>query len=420
MKKKIAVSVVIAAIFVWAYLVFIKKDKTLWVSKNADLVVLADVKKLSNYYLLQWISNPAEWFSQNREESISKINLKNSGFKIPDYFAVFHLQNTPISQWYSVLDIEDLGKVKTCLAKEKFVEKSPVFFQAEFGAVLFIKNKALFSSGKNISEAALQQKAKILLSPENQNSNLLASDFMTDSHGSLSFISGKKITSYPINLKKDFIELGTLENEEDFNALSKQLHQTKSVADARLDKNALLKFQNFGRQFLGLKNPDSLSLKHFSATAEIQETTEKIITYEYDDNFNEVEKISEQKTLSPVYILQLESYNPEKTITYFQHHKWMNPQNEFVKIPFLPNEVKTVGETIYIRSRGEVTRISTIAFDSHFYFRNNEKWWNSFKSLSKKEKKWLLEWDSFLWVMNQSSPYFRLQFRKQNLPFILR
>ena len=89
------------------YYLFFYQNKTLkYLPENADVVVLIDVKKLAREAVFNFATNPSRWFekSENKDDLFS---LRNSGVKIPDFVQIFHLKNSQISEWYSVLEINN-------------------------------------------------------------------------------------------------------------------------------------------------------------------------------------------------------------------------------------------------------------------------------------------------------------------------
>jgi hypothetical protein len=119
------------------------------------------------------------------------------------------------------------------------------------------------------------------------------------------------------------------------------------------------------------KLSDSISLKSISAVAELQLVNDKIISYSYDENFNEVEKVSYQKILQPNYTVSLLSSDVEKTWNYFQHKKWINAQNQFTAIPFLPNTVGRNGKEFVIQSTAKEIKPGKKWSKNYVFIRNN-------------------------------------------------
>jgi hypothetical protein len=164
--------------------------------------------------------------------------------------------------------------------------------------------------------------------------------------GSISFISGTKIQNFSVELKDDEIEI---KNNVGFNGLSSiesRLQQTPHFLEMELDAVNVKQYARFFNKSIA----DSSEISKFRAVADLEQVNDTIISYGYDDNFNEIEKKSFQKIIQPNYIIDLQSRVPEKTWTYFQSKKWINTENQFTAIPFQPNKVSRSGNGITIQS----------------------------------------------------------------------
>lgn len=421
MNKRIAGFAVIILLCVWAYFVFFKKNPNIVVGKNSDMVVIADVKKLRNYYMLQLMSNPAEWFSEKRKnQNIRKIKIENSGFVIPDYLAIYHLKNAPISQWYSILEIRDIQKVERFLQQEKFNKKSASFYQNDFFSVFIHRNKAFFISGKQNTSEITNPGTKSFAN-EDQLTTSSAKNYIHNSQASLTFLTSQKQQTFPITITNNSIKIGTLQNDFSFLQLLTNLRSSEHSFQLHLNDDGINKIEDFNDIFRNTAIFDSLSVQKISAVADLREVKEKIVSFEYDENFNEIEKTAYQNTLTPMYRLDIDVEDPQKTLRYFQKHHWMNEEDEFVKIPFQPNKVTVKDTTISIQSKTSNTKWKDFNGSENFvYFRNDKRLVNSFSSLSEGQRKWLSQFDSCLLVINGNEPYFYIQFKNAELPIILR
>jgi hypothetical protein len=93
-----------------------------------------------------------------------------------------------------------------------------------------------------------------------------------------------------------------------------KLLKTDSFLETELDAENIKNFVLFDKTFA-----DSSSINQMKASVHLEEVNDTIITYSYDDNFNEVEKKTFQKIIQPNYIIDFQSLNPEKTKLYFQN-----------------------------------------------------------------------------------------------------
>lgn len=409
-KKKLIVPLILlfAAAF---YFVFFHKDKTLnLVPKDADVVVLIDVKKLTRQYISSLIAHPSKW-SGSKTKDKKEISLKDSGIKIPDFLQIFHLKDTRFSEWYSVVELKDPQKFSAFLKSHKFIPKGKNLFRKD---QLFIKIE-----GENgiigTSALAFDPINKVLIQSSRKNT-LNADQLISHSTGSISFISVQKIQNFSIELKADEIEI---KNTADTGILAsvisevqKRNHFLAIELDARNVKNYA--------HFLDKNLIDSAQINYFKTTADLEQVNDTIISYGYDDNFNEIEKKTVQKIIQPNYIIDLQSQIPEKAWSYFQHKKWINAQNQFTAIPFQPNRIDQSNKGLVIQSIRKPISLSPELTESYIFIKNNPLLLSSLKSLTPAERTILSDIE-FIFYGNKAEHYWvKIKAKKGKLPLILR
>ena len=112
---------------------------------------------------------------------------------------------------------------------------------------------------------------------------------------------------------------------------------------------------------------DSASFDRLKMNSNLVELNDTIISYGYDDNFNEVEKISYQKIVQPNYEISIQSSNPDKIWAYFQNKKWINAQNKFTVIPFQPNLISKEKKHVSIKSTPQSVKLSDTKNENYIY-----------------------------------------------------
>lgn len=410
MKKKL----IVLAVFMLAttvYFVFYHKDKTLkFVPENADVVVLVDVKNLTRQYISSFATHPSQWF-EGRNTKENTISILKSGVKIPDFLQIFHLKNTQFSQWYSIFELKDKQRFLAYLKQEKFIskgkdvfQKDQIFIKIEGGKYIVGTSDLSFS---NINTMLFQSSRKNIFN---------ADSFIDGSLGSISFISESRTRNFSIDLLSDEIEIKSISGTKYFSPIIAKLQQRNSFLETELDKENIKKFTSFFHKSFS----DSSQITHFKATAELEQVNDTIITYGYDDNFNEIEKKTFQKIIQPNYVIALQSSNPEKTQQYFQNKKWINAKNQFTAIPFQPNVIEQIRRGFEITSTKKPISLSPLINENYIFIRNNALLSSSFKSLTAKEKKIISSLEYIFYGNNTQDYYFKLKFKKEELPLILR
>lgn len=409
-KKKLIVPLILllaAAI----YFVFFYKDKTLkFVPKNADAVILIDVKKLTRQYISSLIVHPSKW-SGSKTKDKKEISLKDSGIRIPDFVQVFHLKDTRFSEWYSVVELKDPQKFASFLKSHQFVSKGKDLFQKD---QIFIKiegeNGIIGTSAsafETINKQLFQSSVKNMLN---------ADQFITHTTGSISFISGQKIQNFSIELKADEIEIKNTTDVGTLASLISEVQKKNHFLEAELDARNVKNYARFFNKSL----IDSSQINYFKATADLEQVNDTIISYGYDDNFNEIEKKTVQKIIQPNYAINLQSSVPEKAWEYFQHKKWINAQNQFTAIPFQPNHIDRRSGGLIIQSTRKPVSLSPNLTQNYIFIKNSPLLLSSLSILTPTEKKMLSDIE-YLFYGNKAENYWvKIKAKKGKLPLILR
>lgn len=414
MKKKLALFI-FAVLCIAGYFLLYHKDKKLqYVPQNADVIALIDVKNVTRHYLLNYVQHPSEWFKKT-ESTEEKIKLKNSGIVIPDFFQIFHLKETSFNQWFSILEIKNQKQFLAFLTQEGFKEIEKNSFLKGNIYLTISQGKCIVGLGNFKSNSNF-----LSFVPSFQNSKnfkTFSSDqFIDDSHGSLSFLSGSEIQNFGVELKNHSIEIKNNKKTEILDALFSSLQNQKELLAFEVGKEELQNVQRFFRN----KNQDSLSVTSAKGTAFLEEVKEKVVTYEYDENFNEVEKVAYQKIVQPQYLFSITTENNENAFNYFQQKKWINAQQQFTMIPFQPNNISMVNQEIVIKSLKKTPKPILTQNKNYVFFKNNPLLLSSFKSFSQKEKEAFSDLDFVFYGREQNNIFLKIGFTEKELPLILR
>jgi len=411
MKKKYIFLVIVFLLAAAVYLLLFHKDKTLkFIPENADVVVLVDVKKVTRQYISELIAHPSQWFKSDKKGK-DKMSLNKSGMKIPDFIQIFHLKNTQFGDWYTIVELEDETQFSQYLKQNKFIKSGEKLFRKD-GLFISIEGAACILGTSN---AAFEDIRKSLLS-DSKNNILNANQLINNSDGSISFISGSKISNFSISLNSDEIEVANSGNTNTFTSLIAKLEQKTQFLGAELDEKNV----KDGLHFFYKDVKDSLQISYFKTNAELEEVNDTIITYGYDDDFNETEKVSYQKIIQPNFIISLQSLNPYKTWNFFQNKKWINDQNQFTAIPVQPNRILKKAKEISIQSTRKPLQLPQNQNENYIFLRNNKLLSSSFHQLNSTQKKMLSNID-YVFYGNKGQNYFmKIKLKENELPLLLR
>jgi len=409
-KKKIIVPLVLLLAIAVYFVVFYKNKNLRYIPENADAVVLIDIKKLTGQYLFSLAANPSQW-SGNKSKGKNSGSLKDSGIQIPDFLQIFHIKNTKFSEWYSVLELKDSQKFIAFLKKKNFVDKGNGRFQKDQIFIMINGNCCVAGT----SDLAFEDIQKKLLKTSS-NPVLDADQLIHNTAGSISFISGKKIQNFSIELNDDEIEIKNNSNAEFFNSITSKLQTGNHFLDLELDKENIRNLSRFFNKSIA----DSSQIAYFKTTADLEQVNDTIISYEYDDNFNEVEKKTFQKIIQPNYTIDIKSDVPEKTWEYFQSKKWINSENQFTVIPFQPNQISQNKTGVAIKSTRKPVSLSPQLKENYIFIRNSALLYSSLKMLGNTEKRIISDVDYILYGNKSQDYWIKIKAKNGELPLILR
>ncbi|MBO6184927.1 MAG: hypothetical protein J6O88_09595 [Chryseobacterium sp.] len=408
MKKKYIFLVLTILLSVGIYFLFFHKDKSLkYIPENADVVILVDVKKATRQYIFSFLTYPSKWVEDSKKNK-NKTSISDSGLKIPDFLQIFHLKETKVSEWYTILEIKDKAKFSEFLKSRQFVNDGKNQFKNNQFFIKIDGEKCIVGTSnlnlKNIGKPLLQKfRAQVLN----------ADSFMNNGLGSISFISELRTQNFSIDLKDDEIEIKNEQNSIDFESLISELNNKTQFLDAELDSENIKKIGSVFKENVS----DSLSVNHLKMSTNLAEVNDTIISYGYDDNFNEIEKVSYQKIIQPNYEILLQTSNPNKTWMYFQHKKWINTQNQFTAIPFQPNLISQNKSQISIKSTRKSVKLNETKKQDYIFIKNNPLLYSSFKTLNNQFFKDI----EYLFYGNKDQNYMvKIKFKKEKYPLILR
>lgn len=396
-----------AIVLLVVYFGLYHKNKELkYIPDGADAVVLIDVKYLTRKYLAKTLSHPSVWFKDGGKKD--KISWKDAGIKIPDFVQLFHLKNENFTSWYTVFEIKNSEAFKSFLKDQNFQTKGNSLYT---NGNVFLK-----TNGKICIVGTSQKSFDVIENSLKSNKNLWnADDFMIDAIGSLGIVNGKNIGKYAIHLNDDSIEISNFSDLKKAEATLTQNSANTGFITAQLDRKNIQKISEVFKTDL-FSHPEINSV---DINSDLKQVTDTIISYDYDENFNEVEKISYQKIVQPQYLIQIKSKNPDELWKYFEQKKFINTQNQFTAIPFLPNKISKNESGILINTINH-PKIKNSSEANFIFIKNNPLLLSSIKSLSPKLRKKAGELKSVFFWNEKKLNMLRFQFKSDELPLILR
>ncbi|KAA0126009.1 hypothetical protein FY557_19590 [Chryseobacterium sp. SN22] len=406
MKKYIALILFLIAATV--YFVFYHQDKALrFVPENTDILILVDMKKGTRQYISEILGHPSLIMEKNKAGG-APASLKDTGLKIPDFLQIFHLQGSPFSHWYSVFEIKDEQKLLNYVKRQEFISTENNTFKKDF---IFLK----ISDGNCLIGTSGSAFESVAISIRSGETDYQASSFIDRSIGSISFISGPRTRNFSVDLHEHDIEIKNSFHPENFSQILSGIENRTSFFSAETDARNI---RDIARLF-NIDFTETAGVEYVQATAQLKQVNDTIITYGYDDHFNEIEKKSVQKILQPDYAFALHSADPEKAIRYFQEKKWINDRNQFTAIPFQPNTVVKNKKSVEIMSVRNPVKLPSKVGTNYIIIKNNPLLLSEWKTGSPVEKKIISQLECFFYANRNHEYYVKLQFKKEKRPLIL-
>ncbi|MBW7675422.1 hypothetical protein [Chryseobacterium chendengshani] len=411
MKKKyiILIAIFLFSAAVW-FLIF-RKDKSLrYIPENADVIVLIDTKKVTRKYITSLLQHPSEWFKKGKSDA-RRIKFRDSGIKIPDYVQIFHLKNTKITEWYTIFEINDKQEFLAFLKDSKFISNGKDLFKKDQVYIKIVGEKCTVGTSNKVF---IDIKNLLLQNVRKQTLN--ADSFMDGGLGSISLITQPHTQNFSIDLNDDEIEIKSNSNLENFAILISDLKKETQFLEAELDRENIKKFC----QLLNINLNDSANINYLKMSADLTEENDTIISYGYDDNFNEIEKVSYQKIIQPAYEIVLQSSNPAITRQHFRNKKWINAQNQFTAIPFQPNSISQNKNRIIIESKRKRIKENAVLKKNYIFVKNHPLLYSSLKPLFGSNINFLKDIEYLFYTSKNKDYYGEIKFVKRDLPLILR
>ena len=338
------VLLVIAILYVRRYL--IPDGMHHQIPKSAFAVVKVDLRGLEHHFLIDFLTNPIEYFKSTKEYNTSDFNFFRD-LSLPKSLLLFtpnNRRNLWLSSPIEIKNKHHLTEVLSDKSAKKILHPSTfVYYEtgiADYiidgeGKYLRIAVNADSSSISNlltlIEATTKPQDDPICKKIHQENQDIL---YIEDQDNFISLNFNKKEININGNLGRlDWLEPGILKSsnttgilELSANLNSRQISKVGDFSAFKAFENytklsADTLFQNFGgRIWFGLQ--------------EFKLTTDTIETFDYDDDFNKVLISSIDTIVTPSFLLDLDLSKP--FVDYMFSNRTLVPSNEDTILAILP------------------------------------------------------------------------------------
>ncbi|WP_340198573.1 hypothetical protein [Ascidiimonas sp. W6] len=336
MRKKLTyLFVIISIVVITLYLFRYKSALTIEnkIPSTATEIVQINLRQIEHHLLVDGIKNPFKYISLKSKKKDTTASFIET-IVIPKNLLFFTNNDNFKGGWFStIIKLKDSVELRNCLLQEgfnDFTDEKITFFSKGKVVIAIAGKKGIIAYKKQQSlsvNAAIQtvfnetsfykKETDILKSIKNSKSDITyvnaKSDFLeADFKKGLFEIKGKVQSelfvadAYNADSKNliGFIATKVNTNHHIFRSLISDKNKTKFKDFTKLSIDSIVNNWN-GSVVFNLKNIDT--------------KTDTIITYEYDDDFNKIEKKSVQKTNIPNVTITLG--NDANLYGYFYTHK---------------------------------------------------------------------------------------------------
>jgi len=321
---------IVVALYVWRY----KQSQVFEnrVPAHATKLVNVNLRQIENHLLFDFLSHPITYLrARKRKDSLKKPKTSlTKGLSIPRNILFYTNSKELKNNWFSSpVAVNDKEKLSRFLLKEKFLQSAEnnTVFYTKANLVLALKNEQLILALKtNIKVNIFPLLSSLFdikdyLSIDNNNLKPLI-----NSNSDVSFSSGKD--SFEANFKKGFFELQGVLNSDLFISNTNQIPNKNSVfvMSGKVNND-----NTYFNKFLAEKKDKFNEITHLSLDsvfnkwsgefnidlASIEQKTDTIVSYEYDDDFNKVEIKTTQKKAIPTLVSAFGQVDDSSLSDYF-------------------------------------------------------------------------------------------------------
>lgn len=351
---KVAVLLIVLgsmAIFYWFW--SYKKIDEKAIHQNTDGVVMVDVKNIRNYFILSYLKDPTQWGTTASER---RCDFADFGVETPDYLALFHLENQPVTQWFAVVTIEDNSVFEKAILDFRFIKTKLVqpfieYYSKPLGICIIKHSNQILVS--NVPESHKQTAAKVaedlflkklFLEPEKTEKTMGTTNAVTLWIKKNSLLKDDGILN--INLKDwGIVAEGLLQLESKYKKQSQFSQNPKALMSLGFNfgilqnQTILRKHSAKINNIIGFELDSILDKKPTKTELVLNGMVEKkdsAISYDYDDDFNPIKKVVVHTSREPSFYLAMQSGNATKIAAYLKKQNAIDRHNIFVNFPLAP------------------------------------------------------------------------------------
>ncbi|MFT3701967.1 MAG: hypothetical protein QM802_06345 [Agriterribacter sp.] len=356
MKKKHWALLILCLLLLLGYVkLFYKTYSEDAVAASADNIGALDVKRITNTIIWNYITTPSQWKIGSLLSTSDKVDWDDM-VTIPDYIFVFHAKDQPMNAWYTVLQVKDEKDFEKGLQQFGFErrEGSEEFFSKKYGIEYIRNGDRLLVGNMAVNDKQYIRKVadelfakKNYVSKQTLDKNISAASHFAFQYTGNDVISGivasanfdKNTVSVNVDIStiKPFTFQSKTFNYSSTSLLSIAFTQPPAEAYAFLTdsaKSRASRLLNF--QLDSLLRPDN---KYYQLDLPaIITRADSAISYEYDKDFNQVEKVVVNNVQEPSFNFSITGDSIQHIYDYWKSSQQLEQTvagDLFTPIPFV-------------------------------------------------------------------------------------
>lgn len=356
---------------------FYKKFDAENIPKNTDGIVIIDVKSIRNHSIVSYLKSPSLWpFFSNEKKKKTFIDFSEYKIETPDYWAIFHLKNQPISQWHSVAKLENETEFEKAILKEHFKKEKlkngmPSYFSKSLGIYIIKHSNQILVSKINDTQKAIAVKTaeELFLKKHFLDANTLQNIIDTPNAITVwikknAFLEKDAMIGVYFE-GQDIIAEGLLQLNQKYKKTTLFTQNPSAVLSLGFDFE-MIRSQNTFKDHLVQINKlvgfdlDSIMVHHPRKTELIFnrmiEKSQSAISYDYDDDFNPIKKVVVHTSREPSFCFSVQTENSQKIYTYLKTKNAIDNRQFFVNFPLAPTQTSVKNNTLIFEANLPKTR----------------------------------------------------------------
>jgi hypothetical protein len=395
---KIALFLILVGILAIFYFIrFYKTTYGIFISKNADAILMVDIKNIENHLTYTFLKNPSNWKTTSTKNT---FRFSDFGIEKTDYLPLFHLENQPLTQWLLATRIVDKTDFELSIRKYKFnkiVFKNGITYYSSMTMKISIvkQNNQILVCNCTKTQMPITLKTaedlfikKEYLSFDRYEKTINTANALTFWIKKNKLLEKDGIINIYLN-ESEIVANGELEFKSKYRKESQFSLSPNAVLSLGLnfemirDQEFITENSEKINKIIGF-NLDSILIHNPTKTEfilnQIIEKKDSAISYELDDDFNTIQKVIVHKRREPSFLFSMQTENTSKVFDILKKQNAIDHKNIFVNFPLAQTKTAIQNNTLLLQANplkkiNPETYLSKIAYIQIHFDKIQEPEW---------------------------------------------